>query len=74
MTACLVTPHATNLPPPSSPSPFQAERAAHSMPVARLQNDLLRDGATAQKQAALAPHPVQTIQANVRGARHAADG
>jgi len=44
------------------------------MPVARLQNDLLRDGATAQKQAALAPHPVQTIQANVRGARHAADG
>ena len=41
---------------------------AQAMPVARLQPDLLREGVTAQKQAALAPHPVQTIQANVRAA------
>lgn len=46
---------------------LQAAKSQPSIPVMRSQPDLMREGPTSLKQEALAPHPVQTIQANVRG-------
>lgn len=60
-------------PPPRRPLQADNSRGAPSIPVMRAQQDLLREGAVALKQEALAPHPMQTIQANVRAPEWGAD-
>lgn len=59
-----------HLPPLFSPRTSHTLQAdvsgsAPAIPVQRVQTDLLRDGASALKQSALAPHPVESLQANV---------